>query len=78
MSSPVKYPVKEIEVAAPKLKLLYSKKDSAFALSISVRAVDYFIAQKKLRTVRIGRRVLIPVSSLREFAKANHFGPIVA
>ncbi len=53
-------------------KLLYSRADAAFALSISIRSVDYLISEGKLSTRRIGRKTLIPVGDVRRFARADH------
>lgn len=54
-------------------KILYSRKESAELLSMSVRMVDYWIARKVLFPVRrIGGRVLIPVQVLHEFARRDH------
>lgn len=53
-------------------KLLYDKKSAAYALSISVRAIDYLIQNKLLETRRIGRKTLIPAGSLKLFAQQNH------
>jgi len=52
--------------------LLYTKRDAATLLSLSLRTVDNLIARKELRTVRIGRRVLIPVAELNQFIKRDH------
>jgi hypothetical protein len=63
----------------PKLevqRLLHPRKESAWMLGMSVRSLDYFIANKQLATRRIGGRVLIPHSELVRFAKADHFEPI--
>ena len=38
-------------------KLLYTKREAAFALGISVRSIDYLIATKQLEARRIGGRV---------------------
>ena len=59
-------------------KLLYSKKDAAYALSMSPRSVDYLIAGKKLQTRRIGSRVLIPAESIRRFARSDHFESVAS
>lgn len=59
-------------------KLLYSRKDAAFALSLSMRSIDYLIAGKQLLTRRIGNRILIPADEIRRFARASHFGPIAS
>ncbi len=57
-------------------KLLYDRKSAAYALSMSVRSVDYFLSRGVFRTRRIGKKVLIPASELKRFAAADHFGPI--
>ncbi len=48
--------------------LLLSKKDSARILGISVRKLDYMIAQGILKTKQIGRRCLLRYSDLLKFA----------
>ena len=55
------------------LKLLYTRHDAADALSISLRQVDYLIANKKLNTRRIGRSVRIPHADLVRFSQGNHY-----
>jgi hypothetical protein len=57
-------------------KLLYDRKSAAWALSVSIRSLDYLIADGAFETRRIGRRVLIAAASLRKFAAANHYGPV--
>jgi hypothetical protein len=57
-------------------KLLYSRKEAAHALGISIRSLDYLIAGKCLRTRRIGKKVLVPRASLVAFASGNHYGSI--
>ncbi len=57
-------------------KFLLSRRDAAQVLSISQRALDYLVANKRLPTRRIGKRVLIPVADLRKFARADHPEPI--
>lgn len=54
------------------VKLLYSRQESALSLGISKRSVDYLIANKKLKTRRIGGRVLIPFTELKRFAAGDH------
>jgi hypothetical protein len=53
-------------------KLLYSRKDAAFVLSISVRSLDYLVAQKRLAFRKIGKRILFAHNELVKFAKADH------
>jgi excisionase family DNA binding protein len=57
-------------------KLLLSRRDAAQVLSISQRALDYLVANQRLPSRRIGKRVLIPVADLRKFARADHPEPI--
>jgi hypothetical protein len=59
-------------------KMLYDRKSAAFALSISVRAVDYALARGEFETRRNGRRKLITAGSLKRYAASNHFGPVNA
>jgi excisionase family DNA binding protein len=53
-------------------KLLYSRKDAAQALSISIRSLDYLISNGQLPTRRIGKKVLVPAAALRQFARGDH------
>lgn len=57
-------------------RLLYDKKGAAFQLSLSVRTIEYLLAQGVLQFRRVGTKVLIPHSELVKFAKADHFGPV--
>lgn len=55
-------------------KFLYTRKEAAHAIGISVRSLDYLIAGKLLETRRIGKKVLVTRASLAAFASANHYG----
>ena len=57
-------------------KFLYSRKEAALSLGISVRSLDYIVARKELPTRRIGGKVLIPAAALKKFAAADHYGRI--
>ncbi len=57
-------------------KLLYDRKSAAYALSISIRALDYLIAHKEIKIRRIGGKVLIPAAELKWFAAADHLHPL--
>ena len=59
-------------------RLLVGRREAAELLSISQRALDYLLANKQLQARRVGGRVLIPMSELRRFARADHPAPIVA
>lgn len=54
--------------APPVEKLLYSRKDAAFALSLSLRTIDTHIANQVLTTRRHGGRVLIPAADITRMA----------
>jgi hypothetical protein len=53
-------------------KLLYSRRDTAEALSLSVRSVDYLITTGRLTTRRVGGKILIPAGAVRRFAREDH------
>ena len=53
-------------------KLLYSRRDTAEALCLSIRSVDYLITTGRLSTRRIGGKILIPASAVRRFAREDH------
>jgi excisionase family DNA binding protein len=55
-------------------KLLYSRRDAARALSLSVRSIDYLIYTGRIPTRRVGGKILIHVSDVRRFAKTDHPG----
>lgn len=57
---------------APDAKLLVSRKVASEMLSISIRGVDYMIADGRLSTRRIANRVLISIEEIRKFAQSDH------
>jgi hypothetical protein len=57
-------------------KLLYSRRDAAGALSLSVRSIDYLISTGRLPTRRVGGKILVPVADVRRFAKHDHPEPL--
>jgi hypothetical protein len=52
-------------------KLLYSRQEAAYALGISVRSIDYMIANKLLLVRRLGGRVLIPAPEVRRASRRD-------
>lgn len=52
-------------------KLLYSREDAAYCLSISPRSIDYYIAEGLILTRRLRGRVLIPIAELKRFASRD-------
>jgi excisionase family DNA binding protein len=53
-------------------KLLFTQKESAVALAISVRSVQHLIESGALPVRRIGRRVLVHRKHLEKFALGDH------
>ena len=49
-------------------RILYSKREAATLLSVSLRTFENLIAAKRLPVCRIGRRVLISQEALATFA----------
>jgi len=56
----------------PDAKLLVGREEAAVRLSLSVRSVDYLLADRLLKFRRIGGRVLIPIAELERFARMDH------
>jgi hypothetical protein len=69
-------------VAPP--RLLYARKEVAYQLSLSIRAVvslsiravDYLIAAGRLKTRKIGGRILVAHDELIRFARADRMEPM--
>jgi len=56
-------------------QLLYERGEAAARiLNISVRLVDYYIAEGEIAARRFGRRVLISRKELERFARRDHGG----
>jgi len=65
----------ELEATAPAgttERILASKKEAAFMLSISLRSITTLITQKQLTVRKIGKRTLIPVAEIKRFARGDH------
>ena len=58
-------------------RLLYSRSQAAFLLSISPRALAYLISERRIAVRRIGGRVLIAADVLNAFAAQDDNQPIV-
>jgi hypothetical protein len=63
-------------IVSPPTRLLYPKVEAGILLGVSARSVDYLISAGRLKTVRIGKRNLIPADELRRFARADRPAPI--
>jgi excisionase family DNA binding protein len=55
--------------------IAFSRREAADALRVSLRTIDYLLAQGKLRGRRIGRRVVIPRAEVEKLLR--HDTPIV-
>ena len=53
-------------------KLLYSRKEAAYALGVSLRTIDYMIANKRLAFRKFGGKILIPVNEVRRVSRMDH------
>jgi len=53
-------------------RLAYTKAEAASALGLSPRTIDNLIAAKEIVARKIGRRVLIPATSLHSFVRCDH------
>ena len=53
-------------------KVLYTKREAAQLLSISVRSLDYLIVSRQLTARHVGRRVLIHRDAIEQFARLDH------
>jgi hypothetical protein len=71
MNEDLKKPPAKATVA-PQDKLLVCREEAAEILSISVRSVDYLLANRQLTSRRIGPRNLIPMADLRRGARRDH------
>ncbi len=56
----------------PGAKLLVSRREAAGIVSLSIRSIDYLLANKQLPFRKIGARTMIPVSELQRFARMDH------
>jgi len=56
----------------PDAKLLVGREEAAAMVSLSVRSIDYLIANKELQFRKIGTRTMIPVSEPQRFVCMDH------
>jgi excisionase family DNA binding protein len=60
------------------VKLLYSRKEAAYALGISIRALDYLLSRRSIKARRIGARVLIHRDDVLKWASQDHSSSVAA
>ncbi len=58
--------------SAPLSKLLYSRKEVAHLLNLSIRSVDLILSAGQMKVRRIGRRLLVPADSVAQYANRDH------
>jgi len=51
--------------------LAFNRREAADALRVSLRTLDYLLAQGKLRGRRIGRRIVIPRAELEKLLRQD-------
>ena len=53
-------------------KLLFSRKESAALTGLSLRTISQLLTSGELRSIRVGRRRLIPRLALAQFVQSSH------
>jgi excisionase family DNA binding protein len=53
-------------------RILYSKREAAAALGLSVRTLETLIAVRELKSIIVGRRRMIRGIELERFARRDH------
>ena len=53
-------------------RMLYSRKEAAYQLCISERALDYLVSKKEIAVRRMGKKILIPHAELVKFSRKDH------
>ncbi len=56
-----------------RIRILCSKREAAAALAISIRTLETLISLGEIKSVRVGKRRLIPRSELERFARRDHY-----
>lgn len=57
--------------ASPELDRLLTKAEAATALSVSVRFVERCVLERRIRYVKLGKFVRIPVTAVADFIDAG-------
>jgi excisionase family DNA binding protein len=59
-------------VVLPSSKHLYSLKEFCLLTDLSLRTINKLIANGEIRSIRVGRRRLIPRGELQRFVRRDH------
>jgi excisionase family DNA binding protein len=70
--SPRTFDIYAAAVSPDTPKLLYSRKEAAYSLGLSLRSISTLLKNGQLKYRRIGSRVAIPHESLVRFSKNDH------
>lgn len=54
-------------------KALYSRKEAAWSLGISLRSLDTLLASKQIAFRRLGRKVMIPAGEVKRISRQNTY-----
>jgi excisionase family DNA binding protein len=60
------------DTTTPIPKLLFSRKEAAYSLGLSLRSISTLLKNGQLKYRRVGSKVLIPHESLVRFSKSDH------
>jgi len=63
--------ISEVNPMEAQPKLLYTKREAAQLLSLSVRSIDYLITSCEIASRRVGRRLLIHRDAIERFARQD-------
>lgn len=55
-------------------KLLFSRKEAAYSLGLSLRSIAFLLARGELKYRKVGNKTLIPYAELVKFSKQDHDG----
>src|SRR6202035_1136340 len=61
-----------LEIALSNKKVLLDRKEVASRTGLSLRTITQLISAKKLKSIRVGRRRLVPVVELNRFIQRSH------
>lgn len=59
------------EPSQPIQKILYSRKDASFALSISQRSLDHLVANKRIEFRKMGSKIMFTHAALMKFSRQD-------